>query len=91
MISTNAFHLSGQRVLGEDRLHRALRLARPAIDALLRVDDEDPLELVDAVDGADVDARLVFDVDAGLGDDVRHAGESSERRLGLQRGYCAAC
>jgi hypothetical protein len=29
---------------------------------------------VDAVDGADVDARAVFDVDAGLGDDVGHAG-----------------
>jgi hypothetical protein len=27
---------------------------------------------VDAVDGAHVDAREVFDVDAGLGDDVRH-------------------
>jgi hypothetical protein len=27
---------------------------------------------VDAVDRADVDARAVFDVDAGLGDDVRH-------------------
>jgi hypothetical protein len=35
-------------------------------------DDQDPLELVDAVDRADVDAREVFDVDAGLGDDVRH-------------------
>ena len=78
MISTNAFHLSGQRVLGEDRLHRALRFARPAIDALLRIDDQDPLELVDAVDRADVDAGAVFDVDAGLGDDVRHARESSQ-------------
>jgi hypothetical protein len=27
---------------------------------------------VDAVDGADVHAGEVFDVDAGLGDDVRH-------------------
>jgi hypothetical protein len=27
---------------------------------------------VDAVDRADVHARPVFDVDAGLGDDVRH-------------------
>ena len=62
-----------ERVLREDRLDRALRLARAAIDALLGVDHEDPAELVDAVDGADVDARAVFDVDAGLGDDVRHA------------------
>ena len=32
---------------------------------------------MDAVDRADVDARAIFDVDAGLGDDVRHARESS--------------
>ena len=63
----------GQRVLGEDRLDRALGLAGAAVDALLRVDDEDPVGLVDAVDRADVDAGEVFDVDAGLGDDVRHA------------------
>jgi hypothetical protein len=29
---------------------------------------------VDAVDRADVNAREIFDVDAGLGDDVRHGG-----------------
>jgi hypothetical protein len=46
-----------ERVLREDRLHRALRLAGPAVDALLGVDDEDPLELVDAVDRANIDAR----------------------------------
>jgi hypothetical protein len=27
---------------------------------------------VDAVDRTDVDAGAIFDVDAGLGDDVRH-------------------
>jgi hypothetical protein len=37
---------------------------------------------VDAVDRADVDTRQVFDVDAGLCDDVRHASESSR---GIQR------
>ena len=73
-----------KRVLGEDRLDRALRFACPAIDALLGIDDEDPPELVDAVDRADVDARAVLDVDAGLGDDVRHAGESS---LGMGLDY----
>ncbi len=75
--------LVGQRVLGKDRLDRALGFARPAVDAFLRIDDEDPLEHVDAVDRADVHARQVFDVDARLGDDVRHARESSEtiRRL----------
>ena len=63
-----------QGVLGEDRLDRAFRLAGAAVDALLGVDDEDPLVLVDAVDGTDVHARAVFDVDAGLSDDVRHDG-----------------
>src|SRR5262249_35112467 len=66
-----------ERVLREDRLDRALRFARPAVDTFLRVDDQHPPELVDAVDRADVHAGLVFDVDAGLGDDVRHAGEST--------------
>src|SRR5207253_1175477 len=69
--------LVGQRVLRENRLDRALRLARAAVDALLRVDHEHTAGLVDAVDRADVDARLVFDVDARLGDDVRHSATSS--------------
>ena len=64
--------LVGQRVLGEDRLDRALGLAGAAVDALLRIDHEHPAELVDAVDRADIDAGLVLNVDAGLGDDVRH-------------------
>ena len=37
-----------ERVLGEDRLDRAFRLAGAAIDALLGVDDGDAPELVDA-------------------------------------------
>ena len=61
------------------RLHavgRDQRLVRgEAVDALLRVDDEDTTRLVDAVHGADVDAGSVFDVDTGLGDDVRHGGK----------------
>ena len=64
--------LVGQRVLGEDRLDRALRLAGAAVDALLGVDHQHPAHLVDAVHRADVDAGLVLQVDAGLGDDVRH-------------------
>src|SRR5215208_2815516 len=64
----------GQCVLGKDRLDRTLRLAGAAIDALLRVDDQDALELVDAVDRADIHAGEVLDVDARLRDDVRHGG-----------------
>src|SRR3954468_22463826 len=63
----------GERVLREDRLDGAFRLARAAVDALFGVNDEDSICLVDAVDGAHVNARSVFDVDAGFGDDVRHA------------------
>src|SRR5262249_39100655 len=47
-------------VLGEDRLHRALGLAGSAVDALLRIDDEDPVRLVDAIDRTDVDTGEVF-------------------------------
>src|SRR6266542_1765194 len=43
-----------------------------AVDALLGIDDEKPLVLVDAVHGTDVHARPVFDVDTGFGDDVGH-------------------
>src|SRR2546423_8910626 len=73
--------LVGQRVLREDRLDRAFGLARTAVDALLGIDHEDALRLVDAVDGADVDARSVFDVDARLGDDVGHAAAYSTEAI----------
>src|SRR4029079_3753225 len=43
--------LVGDVVLVVDRLDRADRLARPAVDALGRVDVQRPLTLVDAVDG----------------------------------------
>ena len=59
--------------LGKDRRHRTLGLAGTAIDALIRLDVEHLLAFIDAVHGTDVDARLVFDVDARFGDDVRHA------------------
>src|SRR4051794_18047610 len=59
-------------VLVEDRLDGAHRLAGAAVDALVGVDVEHPLALVDAVDGALVDAGPVLEVDAGLRDDVGH-------------------
>src|SRR5215211_5387181 len=69
-------------VLREDRVDRALRLARPAVDALVRVDEQlsvDALLLVDAVDRTDGDTGDIQHVDARLGDDVGHdALESSE-------------
>src|SRR5207247_33476 len=53
-------------VLGEDRLHRAHRLAGAAVDALVGVDVEHRLTLVDAVDRADLYARLVLPIDVWL-------------------------
>src|SRR5581483_8339689 len=69
-----------ERVLREDRLDRAFRFAGPAINAFLRIDDQDPLELVDAIDRADVHAGPVFDVDARLSDDVRQGGPTLPRQ-----------
>src|SRR5260370_380936 len=58
--------------LREDRRHRALGLARAAVDALVGMDVELVLALVDAVHRTNVHAGSVFDVDAGFRDDVRH-------------------
>src|SRR5215470_3497411 len=59
-------------VLGEDGLDGADGLASAAVDALIRMDVEHGLALVDAIHGADLDAGLVFHVNAGFRDDVRH-------------------
>ena len=56
-----------------DRVDRAFRLADPAVDALVGVDDEHVLALVEAVDRADLDAIHVFAADAVVVDDVGHA------------------
>src|SRR4029077_7245145 len=55
-----------------DRLDRADRFARAAVHALVGVDVEHALALVDAVDGAFFDARSVKHINAGLRDDVGH-------------------
>src|ERR1019366_8990692 len=66
--------LIGDVVLVEDGLHRADRLAGAAVHALVRVDIEHALALVDAVDRAFLDARPVEHIDAWLRNDVRHVG-----------------
>src|SRR5262245_34044584 len=58
--------------VGQDRLGRALGLAHAAVDALVRMDDEHVLALVEAVDGADLDTVHVLALDAVFGDDVSH-------------------
>src|SRR5207344_3446681 len=64
--------LTGELLVREDRGDGADRHAGVAIHALIRLDVEHPRALVDAVDRALVDARLVLDVDARFGDDVGH-------------------
>ena len=61
-----------QIVLVEDRLHRAHRLARAAVDTFVGMDVQHPAALVDAVDRAFLDASLVEHIDARLGDHVGH-------------------
>src|SRR3954452_1080040 len=85
-------------VLVEDRLDRADRLTGTAVDAFVRVDVQGPLALVDAVDRALLDARLVLDVDTRLRDDVGHAvvpppcwrasSGSAASRAGARRRRC---
>jgi len=55
-----------------DRLDRAYRLARTAVDTFVGVDVEHAVTLVNAVDGTFVDARSVFDIHTREGDDVGH-------------------
>src|SRR5215218_10245974 len=70
----------GEVVFVVDGLDWADRLARAAIDALVWMDVERALTLVDAVDRALVDARPVFDVDARQRDDVGHESASAPSR-----------
>src|SRR5690606_2108536 len=76
--------LAGNVDLREDRVDRAGRHAGPAVDALLGVDVELVLGLVDALDGTDVDARGVLGADARLGDDVSHGFLSTRRARELR-------
>jgi RNA polymerase sigma-32 factor len=58
-----------------DRVDRAFRLADPAIDAFVRVDDEHVLALVEAVHGANLHAIHQLALDAAFVDDVRGAAQ----------------
>src|SRR5699024_5613272 len=64
--------LLGRVVLVVGRLAGADRLAGTAVHALVGVDVETALALVDAVDGTFLDAGLVLEVHTGLRDDVGH-------------------
>ena len=58
--------------IGLDRIDRAFRLANPAIDAFIGVDDQHVFALVEAIYRADLDAVRVFAFDAIVVDDVGH-------------------
>src|SRR6266545_1487901 len=66
--------LGGQLVIDEDRLDRADGLAGSAVDALVWVDVEHGLALVDTIHGANLNAGLVLDIDARFRDHIRHCG-----------------
>src|SRR5258708_5476513 len=58
--------------VGNDGIGRALGLADAAIDALVGMDHQHVVALVEAIDGADLDAVHVLALDAVFGDDVSH-------------------
>src|SRR5215469_11509956 len=60
------------RVILEDRLHRADGEAKAAIDAFIGLDVHHPPALIDAVDRTDIHAGAVLHVDTGRDDDVGH-------------------
>jgi adenine deaminase len=55
-----------------DGLHRTDRLTCTAINALIRLDVQHPITLVNAINGALLDAGLVFHINTRLGDYVCH-------------------
>src|SRR5215208_651176 len=71
------YHVGRHVLFGKNRRHRALGLAGAAVDALVGMDVELVLALVDAVHGTDIHARAVLDPDACLDDHIRHCGQSS--------------
>src|SRR6185312_13524173 len=56
-----------------DRVHGAFWLANAAVDALVRVNNQEVFALVEAVDGADLDTVHIFATHACVGDDVGHS------------------
>src|SRR6202022_3845882 len=65
-----------------DRVDRAFRLADPAIDGFVRVDDEHVLALVEAVHGANLHAIHQLALDAAFVDDVGQLSVLSADRSG---------
>ena len=67
----SAFNLS-QFALGQDCLCRTFRLAYAAVDALVGMDDQHVVALVETIDGAHFDAIHIFALDAIVSDHIGH-------------------
>src|SRR5687768_2713885 len=78
--------LLGLRVgVGQDRLRRALGLAHAAVDALVGMDHEHVLALVEAIHRAHLDAVHVLALDAVFGDDVSHGADYTGGRAARRK------
>src|SRR5690606_12938115 len=80
--------------VGKDRLGRAFRLAHAAVDALVGVDDEHVLALVEAIDRTDLDAVHVLALDAVVRDHIGHRrlpAPPARQRLIANLSYLLRC
>src|SRR5262249_58061712 len=75
-----SLHISRHVFLGKDGRHRALRLARTAIDALVGMDIKLVVPFVDAVHWTNVYAGPVLNSNASFHNHVRHAPAPLARR-----------
>ncbi len=64
------------RIVGEDRLYRALWLTCATIDTLVRINVILVFPFVNTIDRADRDTRCVLGADTRLGNDVGHLANS---------------
>jgi len=68
-----------------DGVDRAFRLAHPAVDTLVRMDNQHVLALVETVDGANFHAVHVLALDAGFSDDIGHRRRPAVLSKGVAR------
>lgn len=66
--------ICGQIGFGADGIYRALRDAKSAVDAIVRIDREEVHSFAKRVNRAHADAGGELAVDASLSDDVSHCG-----------------
>jgi hypothetical protein len=67
-------------IFGEDGFGRAFRFAQSAVNAFLRIDDQEIRTFVEAVDGADIHAVGILAFDTVLYNNVSHDNFVSVQR-----------